>query len=91
MLSRVISGLVVLYQVLILIRVILSWVNANPYQPVVAHPMVRILHQVTEPILAPLRRMIPPLGGTLDISPIVAMLALELVRWILTSILLNLA
>lgn len=57
---------------LILIRVLLSWIpNLDPYNPI-----VRLLHQATDPILEPARRLIPPIGG-LDISPIVVILVLQ--------------
>ena len=90
-LVRVVSAVIVVYQVLILIRVLLSWVNPNPYRPVVVHPLVGLLYQITDPILNPLRRAIPPIGGTLDISPVVAILILEILRWILTTVLGGLA
>ena len=54
----------------ILARVLLSWVRVSPY-----HPAVEFLYRITEPILAPLRRVIPPVGMA-DISPIVAMILL---------------
>lgn len=63
----------------ILIRVLLSWVNPNP-----SSPLVQIVWQITEPILRPLRRIIPPLG-TLDITPIIALFLLEILQRILLS------
>ncbi len=66
---------------LLLVRALLSWVNPDPYNPI-----VRFIYQLTEPILAPFRRVIPPVG-MLDISFIVAILALILVENILISIL----
>ncbi len=65
----------------ILIRVILSWVRVDPY-----HPLVRIIYQITEPILAPFRRAIPPTAG-LDFSPIVAFFVLELLRRLILGLL----
>jgi len=76
-----------IYEFLILIRVLLSWVNVNPYSPVIDHPLVRILNQVTDPLLNPLRRIIPPIAGAIDISPVVALIGLEIVRAILVSLL----
>lgn len=78
-----------LYEFLILIRVLLSWVNVNPYRPAVRHPLVRLLEQITDPVLSPLRRAIPPIGGTIDISPVVALILLEVVRRILVGLLLQ--
>lgn len=85
-----ISLLFQIYEFLILIRVLLSWVNVNPYQPVWDHPLIRVLNQVTDPVLEPLRRLIPPIGGALDISPVVALFVLEIIRRILISLLLGL-
>ncbi|HHB89852.1 MAG TPA: YggT family protein [Anaerolineae bacterium] len=65
----------------ILIRVLLSWVRVDPY-----NPLVRILYQITEPILAPFRRLIPPTAG-LDFSPILAFFALEVLRRVILRLL----
>ncbi len=89
--ERVVSGAIFLYQFLIFIRVILSWVNTDPYRSTVDHPLVRLLQRITDPVLVPLRRLIPPIGGTVDITPIVVLILLEIVRRILSSILLGLA
>lgn len=67
----------------ILIRAILSWVNPHP-----SHPVVRFLDRVTEPILRPLRRIIPPIGG-LDLSPLVALFLIEIVKNLLVQALLQ--
>ncbi|MCL4478299.1 MAG: YggT family protein [Deltaproteobacteria bacterium] len=62
-------SLTVLY-LLIIVRALLSWVNPDPYNPV-----VRFIYRVTEPILAPIRRIIPlGIGSGIDISPIIAFL-----------------
>ena len=57
----------------IVARALLSWFNLRP-----DNPLVVILYDVTEPILAPLRRVIPRIG-MLDISPMVAILLLYLI------------
>ncbi len=87
LLADIVSVLFRVYEFLIFVRVLLSWINSDPYRPVVTHPVLQILHRITEPVLAPLRRIIPPVGGGLDISPIVALFALEILRLILVSIL----
>lgn len=63
--------------VLIIIRAILSWFPINPYNPVIS-----FLNQVTEPILAPLRRIIPRLG-MIDITPMVAIIILQVISQLL--------
>ncbi len=80
-LYKFINLLFTLLEFAILIRVLLSWVRVDPY-----HPLVRLLDQITEPILAPFRRLIPPTGG-LDFSPIVAFFALEVLRRVILGLL----
>ena len=85
--ATIVSLLFQLYEFLLLIRVLLSWINTDPYRPVIDHPVVRFLERITDPVLAPLRRLIPLIGGSVDISPIVALFILEVVRRILVCIL----
>jgi YggT family protein len=71
-----------LFQVLIfaiIARALLSWFNLGP-----SHPLVRILYDLTEPILAPLRRVIPMIG-MIDITPIVAIILLQVIQSILLT------
>ena len=86
-LASIVSFLFQLYTFLILIRVLLSWVNTNPSQPRIDHPVVQILVRVTDPVLKPLQRLIPPVGGAVDISPIVALVILEVARRIVVGFL----
>lgn len=66
--------------VLILARVIISWTNPRGGGPVVA-----FVYQLTEPILAPIRRVIPPTSG-IDWSPLIAMLILSAVTRVVVSL-----
>jgi YggT family protein len=86
-LADIVSWVIFIYQFLILIRVLLSWLYTDPRRPPIDHPLIQILTRVTDPVLKPLRRYIPPIGGTIDISPVVALLILEVVRQILVRIL----
>jgi YggT family protein len=71
---RVFAGLLLhVLRLAILIRIILSWFRINP-----DNPLVRALYQVTEPVLAPFRRVIPRLG-MFDLAPLVAPLVLGFV------------
>lgn len=63
--------LLTLYIILIIIGVILSWVGHN-----VRHPFVPLVFQLTDPVLAPIRRVLPSLGG-LDLSPLVALIGIQ--------------
>ncbi|OIP48402.1 MAG: hypothetical protein COZ12_02275 [Deltaproteobacteria bacterium CG_4_10_14_3_um_filter_60_8] len=68
-------------------RVIISWVNADPYNPV-----VRFLHAATEPVLARLRRLLPFLAiGGIDFSPMVLILAIMFLQKFLVPTLRQLA
>lgn len=72
------------YMALMMARILLSWVRHNPYQPI-----IKFIYEVTEPVLGFFRRIIPPIG-MIDISPIVAFLALGFVRSIVIRIILYL-
>ena len=58
-------------------RVIMSWINVGPSNPL--YPIAQIIYQVTEPVLAPLRRVLPSFG-MLDFSPMVALLLIFFIR-----------
>ncbi len=58
-------------------RALLSWFNIGP-----GHPIGRVLYEITEPILGPMRRVIPMIG-MIDISPIVAILLLNFLQSLL--------
>ncbi len=68
---RLLRMLLVLYLVLIIVGVILSWVGQG-----FRHPIVPLIYQLTEPVLAPIRRILPPLGG-FDLSPLLAIIAIQ--------------
>jgi YggT family protein len=75
-----VSTLIWIYTILILIRILLSWVPRMPANPALS-VAVRFIEDVTEPYLALFRRIIPPvnLGGAgLDLSPIIAIFVLSI-------------
>ncbi|HHY92846.1 MAG TPA: YggT family protein [Firmicutes bacterium] len=84
LLYTVVARLFDLYNLLILIRLLLSWVNPDPYAG-----WVRFIYQVTEPFLEPFRRLLPPLG-MIDFSPLLALLVLSFIRRLVLSLILNL-
>ena len=81
----VVTTAVDLYSLLIVARVVASWLNVSPY-----HPAMRLLVGTTEPALQPLRSRFPPRGGV-DFSPLLALLALWVVRNVVTRLLLWIA
>lgn len=70
---------------LLIIRVIWSWVDPSPFS---TNPVKRVVWTTTDPILIPLRRIIPPLG-MFDISPLVALILLEIVQRALLAFLIH--
>jgi len=61
----------------ILIQVIISWVNPGGYNPIIG-----LLNSITEPLLGPARRIVPPISG-LDLSPMLVMIGLMLLKMLL--------
>ena len=76
MIAMLVNYLFLALQIAILARVLYSWVDSDPYP---SNDIKRLLWAVTDPILEPLRRFIPPLG-MMDITPIVALLLLSVLR-----------
>ncbi|HCC54650.1 MAG TPA: hypothetical protein DEQ20_06975 [Desulfobulbaceae bacterium] len=74
------------YMWVIIGRAVISWVNADPYNPI-----VRFLYEITEPALSRIRRMVPIFGGGLDLSPMLLILALIFLRSFLVPTLHDLA
>ncbi len=65
----------------ILGRVIISWINLSPDNPIVV-----LLYGITEPILAPIRRVLPSMG-MLDLSPMVALIVMMVIQRVLLRLL----
>ncbi len=65
--------LIDLYSLVVVAAVVVSWIDLPRH-----HPVLRFLHNTTEPVLAPVRRILPPLGG-IDFSPLVVLLGLRMI------------
>ena len=83
MLTRIVNQLFYFYYILLILRIFLTWIpnidwNAQPF---------RFISGITDPFLNIFRGVIPPIGGALDISPIIAILLLQLVQGLLVGIL----
>jgi YggT family protein len=70
----VVALLVNIYFFALLAMIILSWVAAGS-----RHPAIYLLHQLTEPVMAPVRKLLPPMGG-LDFSPILVFILINIVQ-----------
>jgi YggT family protein len=71
-LIELVFQLINLYMWAIIIRALLSWVSPDPYNPI-----VRFLERLTEPALRPIRKLLPPHRIGIDLSPLVAVLAIQ--------------
>jgi YggT family protein len=77
---EVIQQIMNLYIWVIIAAAVISWVNPNPYNPI-----VRMLHRLTEPVMAPIRRLLPPWKTFgLDFSPVIVIL---LIQWVVKPLL----
>ena len=80
--DKLILDLLQIYSLLIIIRAVVSWVRVDP-----RNTFVQILNALTDPLLVPLQKVIPPIGGSIDISPLVAIMILQLLGNVLVRIL----
>jgi YggT family protein len=80
--SSVISILAEVLFLALIIRAVLSWLAGVA----ALQPIARFINRVTDPLLEPIRRVVPPLGG-IDMSPLVAMLVIWLVESLLLTVL----
>jgi YggT family protein len=85
-LARLLDLVLVAYMWIIIARAILSWVNPDPYNPI-----VRFLYRVTEPVLRPVRRRLPTTQMGLDLSPMIVLLGIYFLKEFLVPVLFNIA
>jgi len=79
--AYIINTLLTIYMWVIIIRALISWVNPDPYNPIVS-----FLYRATEPLLFRVRRIMPDLGG-LDLSPMIVILVIIfLQRFVVSSL-----
>jgi len=84
--ANILNILLSLYMWIVIIAALISWVNPDPYNPI-----VRFLHAVTEPVLRPIRRVIGYRLGIIDVSPMVVILAILFVKYFLIQSLIEFA
>lgn len=85
-LATIIDYGLIIYMWIVIIRALISWVNPDPYNPI-----VRFLYRATEPVLWRVRRLIPIGGIGIDFSPIIVILAIIFLRRFLVTTLIQLA
>ena len=69
--AKVLSLALNFYMWIIIARAVLSWVNPDPYNPI-----VRFIHNLTEPVLYFIRRRLPVVFGGIDLAPVIVLLAI---------------
>jgi YggT family protein len=73
--AKILDTVLEVYKWVVIISALLSWVNPDPYNPI-----VRFLYSVTEPVFRPIRRLIGHRLGPIDISPIIVILAIIFIQ-----------
>ena len=84
-LINLVSSVFQIINILIIIRVLLSWFNVNSY-----NQYIRLLYTITEPILAPFKNLLSSFNMGIDISPMIAIIALSFIRNFLIRLLIQL-
>jgi YggT family protein len=84
--AKILNILLNLYMWIIIARAILSWVNIDPRNPIVS-----LLYQLTDPVLLRIRRHLPLRGVGIDVSPIIAILAIVFLRRFVVATLFDIA
>jgi YggT family protein len=69
--AMIVNWVIQIYIFIIIARALISWVEPNPYNPI-----VQLLYKITEPVLRPIRRILPLRGMGFDISPLIAIIIL---------------
>lgn len=77
--ADILYAVLTIYFYIIIARALISWVNPDPYNPI-----VNFLYRVTEPVLSRLRKIIPVMGG-LDISPLLVLLIIHFIKKFLVA------
>ena len=78
--AMIVHWVLQIYIFIIVARAVISWVQPNPYNPI-----VQFLYKVTEPVLRPIRRVLPLRGMAIDISPLVAILILWALQYFIVK------
>lgn len=85
-LAKILDIALTIYMWVIIFRAVISWVNPDPYNPI-----VRFLYRATEPVLAPVRRWMPLGGMGIDISPVIVILFIIFLQYFLVKTMIELA
>ncbi len=75
--AQAVCNLITIYTFVVLAVILMSWFPIRPGTPV--YSIWRVLRTVTDPVLLPLRRVVPPLGGVFDLSPLILIFGLQII------------
>ena len=84
--AEIVDYILTFYMYIIIARALISWVSPDPYNTI-----VQFLYRITEPVLEPLRRLVPAYKLGLDLSPMIAILIIMFLKRFLVSTLIHLA
>jgi YggT family protein len=84
--AKILDIALTFYMWVIIIRALISWVNPDPY-----NPLVQFLYRITEPVLRPIRRRMPLRNVGLDLSPMIVILVIIFLQYFLIQSLLQIA
>ena len=80
--AKVLDTVLYIYMILIIARAVLSWVSPDPFNPI-----VRFIHNITEPVLYRVRSKLPVSFGGIDLSPIIVILTIYFLQiWVVNSL-----
>ncbi|MGV8057774.1 MAG: YggT family protein [Smithellaceae bacterium] len=85
-LARILDIVLTLYMWVIIFRAVISWVNPDPYNKIVI-----LLYRITEPVLRPVRRLVPLRNVGIDLSPMIVMLVILFLQYFLVESIIGLA
>ncbi len=85
LLMDLVSVAATLFTILIFVRIVLSWVGSRS-----RHPLVLLVYRLTEPLLSPVRALLPSFGGV-DFSPVILLFGIQILKQVLMSILAGMA
>jgi YggT family protein len=85
-LAKVIDIALTIYMWIIIIRAVISWVNPDPYNQIVI-----FLYRVTEPVLRPIRRILPMRNVGIDFSPVIVILVIIFLQYFLVETMIQMA
>ena len=83
-LARILDMVLYMYMWVIIARAVISWVNPDPYNPI-----VQFLYRITEPVLEWYRRMIPTYNLGIDLSPMLVILTIIFLQYFLVPVLMG--